>query len=187
MTSSDTAGLESLPSNEVSFTTPALAVALTAPANGESFNGPARITLSATASVTVGSVAKVEFYDGLNKLGESTSAPYTMVWNDAPLGNHLLVAIAYDGTTASLASGPVSINVMRAGISIMPGINALTGQRDMQLTLTGAPGRMNSIFVSADLQNWTLLTRVLNATGTLVVPDPAAAKATQRFYRISAE
>ncbi len=46
-------------------------VQLTSPAGGSSYSAPASITVSASASDSDGSVAKVEFFAGANKIGES--------------------------------------------------------------------------------------------------------------------
>jgi hypothetical protein len=63
---------------------------------------PARFTLVADARDPDGSVAKVEFFDGPTKIGETTSAPFTWtVFNAAP-GMHEYTARATDdlGATA---------------------------------------------------------------------------------------
>ncbi len=58
-----------------SATNQAPAVALSAPASGASFTAPANVTVSATASDTDGTVARVEFYRGttLHRVGHDQS------------------------------------------------------------------------------------------------------------------
>jgi len=70
-------------------------VSLTAPANGSVHQAGASITLSATATANKGyTVSKVEFYQGTMLIGSDTSAPYSIVWNSVPAGNHSLTARA---------------------------------------------------------------------------------------------
>jgi gliding motility-associated-like protein len=67
------------------------------------FTAGEAITLRATASDVNGTISRVEFFDGTTKLGEDLTSPYTLVWNNASVGNHLITARATDnsGSTAS--------------------------------------------------------------------------------------
>lgn len=56
--------------------------------------GEDTVTLSAEASYTDG-IEKVEFYEGTTKIGEATTAPYSYIWADAPVGSHSVTAKAY--------------------------------------------------------------------------------------------
>ncbi|HET6975524.1 MAG TPA: Ig-like domain-containing protein [Pyrinomonadaceae bacterium] len=60
-----------------------------------------------------GSVAKVEFYDGL-KLGETTVPPYNFVWKNAPNGPHTLTAVVTDATGRATTSAAVHVTVSAA-------------------------------------------------------------------------
>jgi hypothetical protein len=94
-------------------------VALTAPADGATFAAGVQITITADASDPDGTVAKVEFFAGLVKLGEDTSAPYAFDWATAPAGGHTLSARATDNAGASANSAPRSITV-QAGATVLP-------------------------------------------------------------------
>lgn len=68
-------------------------------------------------------VAKVEFFDGTTKLGESsslTSTPpgqvvlFNFNWTNAPIGSHVLRARATDSQNATQVSNPVRIQVLPA-------------------------------------------------------------------------
>jgi hypothetical protein len=85
-------------------------VALTAPANGSRLAEGGSFTLSATASETGGTIAKVEFYADTVKIGEADATPYIMTWVDPDPGKYQLTAKATDNVgTISTASVNVSI------------------------------------------------------------------------------
>jgi hypothetical protein len=123
VTAYNSIGLQSLPSNEVSITMPANVpptVSLTSPQANSTINGQSPIGLTATASDSDGSVVKVEFYQGTNKIGEATSAPYAATWNNAPSGNFTLSALAYDDSGAAVRSAGVPITVSGIGPTASP-------------------------------------------------------------------
>jgi len=88
------------------------AVNLTSPANSASYNAPASITIAANASDSDGSIAKVEFYNGTQKLGEDASSPYAYTWTNVVAGNYTLTAKAYDNTGAVSISAVVAVKVV---------------------------------------------------------------------------
>jgi chitinase len=57
-------------------------------------------------------VAKVEFFRGTTRLGEDTSAPYTLQWTFG-VGNHTLTARATDNGFATATSSPRTIRVKK--------------------------------------------------------------------------
>jgi hypothetical protein len=86
------------------------AVEISSPANGASFVAPAPITIAASASDTDGTVAKVEFLDGGQVMGEDTSAPFTFDANLA-VGDHVLTARATDDDGSATSSASVTVTV----------------------------------------------------------------------------
>lgn len=99
-------------------------VALTAPASGAVLAAPAAITLAATASDADGSIAKVEFFHGTTKLGESATAPYQLTVTDLPADSYRFTARATDNRGATATSGTVP-----AIVGVAPAI-ALTTPAD---------------------------------------------------------
>ncbi|UKJ06737.1 DUF7594 domain-containing protein [Solitalea lacus] len=85
------------------------AVSITSPAFNASISST--IIINANASDQEGSVTKVEFFEGNNKLGEDLSAPYSFTWNNAPAGSYLLTARATDNAGATADSDPIAILV----------------------------------------------------------------------------
>jgi hypothetical protein len=101
-------------------------VALTSPAQQANVPVGVAVTLQATATYALGAVAKVEFYDGPAKLGESTAptsgSTYALtVPSGFGSGTHTLTAKAIAADTAVATSVPVSITAT----SIVPTV-ALT-------------------------------------------------------------
>lgn len=81
-------------------------VSITAPANNTVVPAPASFTLTAAASDSDGSVAKVEFYNATTLLGTVTAPPYTYNWTNVASGSHVVTAKAYDnrGTVSTSAA-----------------------------------------------------------------------------------
>ena len=89
---------------------------LTAPANGASYLAPATIPIAANASDGDG-ITVVEFYDGANKLGEDTSAPYTYDWTNVPVGSYSITARATDTLGAQTTSSPRTVTVAATNLA----------------------------------------------------------------------
>jgi hypothetical protein len=119
VTAYNSIGLPSLPSNEIAITTPPNippTVTLTSPSAGQTFSQSPTINLSATASDSDGSVTRVEFYQDANLIGQATSSPYSAVWGNAPSGNFVITALAYDDSGAAVRSTGASISVGTGGV-----------------------------------------------------------------------
>ncbi|GAB3703771.1 hypothetical protein GCM10027592_34260 [Spirosoma flavus] len=90
-------------------------VNLTSPANNVAFSAPATISITATASDADGNVAKVEFYNGITKLGEDATSPYEFSWTGVPVGTYTITAKATDNQNATTTSSPVTVQVYSQG------------------------------------------------------------------------
>jgi hypothetical protein len=83
---------------------PPPAVTITSPTNGQAFTNVPSIVVSANATSQMGTVTNVEFYTESGALiGRDTSAPYSVVWNNPPLGSTNIYAYAWD--SAGLIGG----------------------------------------------------------------------------------
>jgi beta-glucanase (GH16 family) len=83
------------------------AVAITSPSNGA--NLPVgNIVIDVTALDSDGSIARVEFYEGANYLGQDTTAPYSFTWASVPNGCYTINAKAIDDLGGS---NTASINI----------------------------------------------------------------------------
>ncbi|RQO66650.1 hypothetical protein DBR40_22515 [Pedobacter sp. KBW01] len=115
-------------------------VAISSPANNAVFTAGSNLTINANATDTDGTISKVEFYEGANLLGQSTTAPYSFSWNNPASGNYNLTAKVTDnngGTTVSdivmvtintlptvTISSPANNAVFNAGTNVTIGANA---------------------------------------------------------------
>ncbi|MEP7183006.1 MAG: Ig-like domain-containing protein [Betaproteobacteria bacterium] len=120
-------------------------VAVTAPIGGASFQAPASIGLSATASDPDGTVAKIEYFTGSTLVGSATSPPYAATWSNVAAGEYAIVAKATDNKGAVTTSAAVTITVVApAAIAITkPAANARfgAGQAIAVTAQASAPGR----------------------------------------------
>lgn len=90
-------------------------ISITAPIGGAKIEAPATLTITAKTTPLAGTtIAKVEYYEGTKLLGESTVAPYAVVWKDIPEGIHSITAVATDSKGATGTSPAVSFNVFTA-------------------------------------------------------------------------
>jgi hypothetical protein len=91
-------------------------VSVTNPANGASFNAPATVSLSATASDADGSITKVEYYSGNSSIGSATVSPFNVSWPNVPTGSYTIRAVATDNSGLSTVSSAVQITVNNSNI-----------------------------------------------------------------------
>jgi hypothetical protein len=93
-------------------------VSLTSPAPNATFTAPANITITANASDSDGTIAKVEFYKGATLITTLTAAPSTYNWTNVAAGSYSLTAVATDNSGATRTSAPVAITVTTNGASV---------------------------------------------------------------------
>jgi subtilisin family serine protease len=116
-------------------------VALTAPASQASLRGTVTVTATADDDTRV---TKVEFYDGQTLLGTDTSAPYSVSWNTAGVGegNHTLTAKAYDGAGLTGTSTEVAVFVDNTAPQVsLTAPTATYVQGTVQVTATASDNR----------------------------------------------
>jgi len=95
---------------------------ITTPTAGSAFASGTDITISANATDSDGTIARVDFYAGTTLLGRDTSAPFAIVWKGAPVGTHALKAVAVDNRKANGTSGLVSITVSANNDGVAPSV-----------------------------------------------------------------
>ncbi len=125
-------------------------VNISSPGDGATFPAPANITINATASVTGGSITRVEFFQGSTLLGEETTGPYTFVWSSVPAGSYSLTARATSDTGATTTSSAVNITVNGASptYTLVASPTTVAPGGILTVTWTAPPGRPSSDWVA---------------------------------------
>jgi hypothetical protein len=161
---------------------------LSNPTNGASFVAPANITISAAANDSDGTVAKVEFFEGANKLGEDTTNPYSFAWNNVAAGNYALTVKATDNRGATTISGTVTMSVTTS-----PPLPALLLDprwfgNDFIFSFATRPGRSYQIQRIDRLESatWQLLETMVG-DGTPLSYTNKNAIGAQHFYRVDSK
>ncbi len=126
------------PDNQLPF------VSLIQPTTENEFNLNEKISISATATDTDGSIARVEFFANNNLIGISYTSPYRYEWICTVAGNYALTAKAFDNEGGSALSTPIEINVKDDS-----GVGEL-GSKKLLLQLAG-----NSFTDAIQNKTWT--------------------------------
>ncbi|WP_291906902.1 M60 family metallopeptidase [Chitinophaga sp. CB10] len=92
-----------------------LVASITTPAANDVYGAGDTVFISAKANGPE-KVNKVEFYEGNNKLGEDTAAPYTFAWTNVSPGSYTLTVKAVTNS-ATVTSGPVNISMKAISIT----------------------------------------------------------------------
>jgi glucose/arabinose dehydrogenase len=96
------------------------------------------VTLSASASDSDGTVARVEFFDGATSIGIDTTAPYSLSWTPASSGARNLTARATDDIGAATTSTAIAVTVSPAGgADTQAPVATLTAPANLADGLTG--------------------------------------------------
>ena len=141
-------------------TTAAPTVSITSPGSGSVVQGYAALLIQASASISSGSISKVDFYanngQGNVKIGSSTASPYGFTWNPAP-GNYSLTAIATSsqGTTATSSAVTVDVNAapsMVIGTSATNGVILAGGNITITSGATDSDGSISLVQFYANAQ-----------------------------------
>jgi uncharacterized protein (DUF1800 family) len=90
----------------------AITVGITSPLSPASVVVNSPISISANATTTSGTLARVEFFVDANKIGEDTSPPYSLVWTPTTLGTYSLTVRATDNLGGTALSQPVALEVL---------------------------------------------------------------------------
>lgn len=132
---------------------PTPTVSLTGPANGTVLAAPASLKLTASASVSSGTVTNVEFFANGNSLGSVTSAPFNLA--SAPLGTntYAITAVATAAGVSATSSPPVTVTVVSPvtnNLSFAPGIT----NGKFLFTYSATPGLTYVVQSSSNLSTW---------------------------------
>jgi YD repeat-containing protein len=108
-------------------------ISISSPTNNASFNALASINISVAASDSDGSVARVEFFQGSTKLGESYTSPFSFTWNNVAPGTYSLTAKATNDGGGAATSAAVNVSVVGGST-----ISGTVTQQDGSTPVVGA-------------------------------------------------
>jgi regulation of enolase protein 1 (concanavalin A-like superfamily) len=89
-------------------------VSITSPIAGQSFTAPASLTMTAAASDSDGTIARVDFYAGTQLVASDTTSPYEAAWSNVAAGSYSLTAVARDNVGGTRTSTAVAVTVTAA-------------------------------------------------------------------------
>jgi hypothetical protein len=154
-------------------------VNLTFPVDGTRFRAPATIPLEAAASDVDGRVTRVSFFSGTNLLGVISSLPYRIPWDNVPVGEYEIFAVALDDEGATNRSAAITVSVHPA---ITRALVSQGGQ--FEILVIGAMGATYDIEISSDLVRWTKIGEVTTGPAGTPFLDPEQVRQVgHRFYR----
>jgi acid phosphatase type 7 len=147
-------------------------VSLTAPLDGASYTlaTPTNLAVTASANDWDGQVAKVEFFASGEKIGETTNAPFSVIWsNVSQSGTFFLAAVATDNLGLSATSALAGVTFL---FTYPPGIE-ITNPPDHAVFY----GPQNvAIGAMSSLGGLGAVTNVAFYAGALKVADVPSAK-----------
>ncbi len=145
-------------------------VAITSPANGASFQAPAKITLAADASDSDGIISQVQFFAGATLLGTVTNNPYTLTLLDLAANDYSFTAVAKDNDGATSTSAIVKISVTNAVAP--PATNSLIYTN--AFSVGGVRNEWSNGSASSTVDTNKFLGSFYNETNTLTLTNLAA-------------
>ena len=108
-----------------------------------------KVLLKGTAVDSDGTVNKVEFFDGVTKLGEDSSLPYEYRWNKLPLGSRTVQLRGVDNENVGDSTVKMTVNVLPSQFSVASFLGG-TGDDDIRGMVIQADG---TVVIAANLAN----------------------------------
>lgn len=107
------------------------------------------VLLKGTAVDSDGSVSKVEFFDGITKLGEDLNPPYEYRWNKLPVGSRTVQLRGVDIENVGDSTVKMRVNVLPSQFSVASFLGG-TGNDDIRGMVIQADG---TVILAANLAN----------------------------------
>ena len=121
--------------------------AITSPLTNATFTAPTIIAITASATDNDGSISKVEFFNGAQKIGEDVTDPYELSWSVPAAGTYQLTAKATDNAGAMTTSAAIAVvvNAAPAITSVVPTSAVVGTAYSYAITTTGTPAPTLSV------------------------------------------
>jgi hypothetical protein len=113
-----------------------LSITLNAPKGP--FSAGDDITLTASIADTLGGMATMSFYDGVNLIGTALGDSSSIVWTNVPAGTNILTAQVSDSTGYTVTSGTVKVTVTPALGTLAPVVVNFDSLNAAKAPVTGA-------------------------------------------------
>jgi hypothetical protein len=147
------------------------------------YNYPATISLKAIANGGAGSLARIEFYSGESKIGETSASPYTLAWSPPRPGNYSITAKAINSLNQVGVSAPLNLRVNgdQSGSPVLTPISVTSA--GFRFRVSGQTGVQYIIQASQDNKEWIEIGKVTIAGGASEFVDSTPGAA-HKFYRV---
>ena len=161
---------------------------ITSPTNNAPFVAPANLTIEASATDSDGTISRVEFFQGTNKLGQDLTSPYSLTWSNVTAGSYTLTARATDNLGAVTTSAAVSISVSNSPANPVTMLSLAWVGTDFLFSFTSQTGRTYGVEYkdALDGSNWQPLTNLTGDGAILNITNRNPPSAT-RYYRVGAQ
>jgi chitinase len=90
-------------------------IGITAPLDKSIITSGQDIKIAAFATDDNGKVARMDFYEGTNKIGEDPIAPYEYIWPAVKAGDYTITVNTIDKDGSEMASASITIKVVDPG------------------------------------------------------------------------
>jgi hypothetical protein len=166
------------------------AVNISSPAAGATFQAPASITITASATDSDGTVQQVDFYADDTPIGTATAAPFSITWNNVPAGTYALSAAATDNLGATASSAVVNITV-NPGVPPPAAPSGLTAtavsKTQVNLTWTDNAGNETGFQIERSVNNSSSFAQIAQVNAdTVSYSDTGLTGNKTYFYRVRA-
>jgi plastocyanin len=164
----------------VAAANPTPTVSITNPVNGAAFIAPANVTISASASVSNGTVTNVALFTGATLLGSAQSPPFTITAQNLGAGSYALTAVA---TAAGVSATSAVVNITVVSPVLISNSAPTVANNQFTFSYTANPGLTYVVQNSSDLINWVSLSTNVALSSSVAVTNVFAPLDGQ-FYRV---
>jgi len=158
---------------------PTPTVSITNPAPNAVFAAPANVKISASASVSSGTVTNVSFFRNSSPLGSSQTAPFSITANSLSAGSYGLTAVA-TAAGVSATSSVVNISVVTPVVTSLSGSTETNNQ--FSFSYTANPGLNYVVQSSSNMLDWTPLATNVPSSNPAFFTNPISRP--DSFYRV---
>lgn len=163
-----------------SAVTPPPTVSITNPAPNSVFAAPANVKISANATVGIGIVTNVSFFNSSSLLGSSQSAPFSITANSLGAGPYSLRAVA-TAAGVSATSSVVNVTVVTPVVTSLSNAVA-TSNNQFVFSYDVNPGLSYVVEGSSNLNTFTPLETNVPSTSPAFFTNPIFGD--QNFFRV---